>query len=483
MKLSMKRLPLQLRSLLGILLMITLILTINVIPAKADTSKSITQGDFGFTLSFDPSGSIVEGICLNKYTGSSKEVALPASVTYGGTSYPDPGGGTMYVDLYFTNSKDITRLAIPNGFEQLMDSVSGCEKLEAIAIGDSVRDIDQGTFAGCPNLKEYYFSGNSVSKPEYLENTGIGQDKASGGKTYPGITVWTKKGSSVDTYIKSVNAANEGGNQISLKYSDDPYGEFSLKKDDSSDNDGSDDDSGSEITSPAPGSGKDPAKILGKDNTPLGKGASIEAADKFITSYSKENDPPGSKFSVLQLRTANGSSKLIKLKWNKVNGAKKYVIYGAKCGSGKAARFVKISEKLSSGLSIKKINKKALVKGKYYKFIVAALDKNNKVISTSKIVHAVVGGGKYENARLVSVKTNSNLSLKVKKTFKIKAAATARKSIDKKHKAVSYESSKPSVATVSKTGKITGKKAGTCYIYAYAHNGKFKKIKVTVKKK
>ena len=37
------------------------------------------------------------------------------------------------------------------------------------------------------------------------------------------------------------------------------------------------------------------------------------------------------------------------------------------------------------------------------------------------------------------------------------------------------------VAAVSSKGVITAKAAGICYVYAYAQNGVFKTIKVTVK--
>ena len=37
-----------------------------------------------------------------------------------------------------------------------------------------------------------------------------------------------------------------------------------------------------------------------------------------------------------------------------------------------------------------------------------------------------------------------------------------------------------SIATVSSKGVIKGKKKGTCYVYVYAQNGVYKKIKVTV---
>lgn len=51
----------------------------------------------------------------------------------------------------------------------------------------------------------------------------------------------------------------------------------------------------------------------------------------------------------------------------------------------------------------------------------------------------------------------------------------------RKHRAVLYESSDINIATVSKKGVVKAKNKGTCYIYAYAQNGVFKKIKITVK--
>ncbi len=37
------------------------------------------------------------------------------------------------------------------------------------------------------------------------------------------------------------------------------------------------------------------------------------------------------------------------------------------------------------------------------------------------------------------------------------------------------------IATVTKSGKMTAKGSGTCYIYVFAHNGVSKSVKVTVK--
>ena len=46
--------------------------------------------------------------------------------------------------------------------------------------------------------------------------------------------------------------------------------------------------------------------------------------------------------------------------------------------------------------------------------------------------------------------------------------------------AIRYGSTNKAVATINSKGKIMAKEKGTCYVYAYAQNGVFKKIKVTV---
>ena len=44
-----------------------------------------------------------------------------------------------------------------------------------------------------------------------------------------------------------------------------------------------------------------------------------------------------------------------------------------------------------------------------------------------------------------------------------------------------YLSSDTKVATVSRSGKITAKSKGKCYVYVYAVNGAYKKVKVVIK--
>lgn len=44
-----------------------------------------------------------------------------------------------------------------------------------------------------------------------------------------------------------------------------------------------------------------------------------------------------------------------------------------------------------------------------------------------------------------------------------------------------YMTSNSKIATVNSSGKVTAKGKGTCYIYAFAHNGVSKQVKITVK--
>ena len=83
-----------------------------------------------------------------------------------------------------------------------------------------------------------------------------------------------------------------------------------------------------------------------------------------------------------------------------------------------------------------------------------------------------------------SLKVNkTNVSLKVGKKFTLKVTEKKKDKKIERHRKAAFESSNTKIATVSSKGVIKAKKKGSCYIYAYAQNGVYKKIKVTVKKK
>ena len=84
-------------------------------------------------------------------------------------------------------------------------------------------------------------------------------------------------------------------------------------------------------------------------------------------------------------------------------------------------------------------------------------------------------GKKTKAVSKVTVKRGKSLALKTTLNPKSKKLKV------KKHVGARYESTNTKIATVSGKGVIKGKKKGTCYVYVYAQNGVFKKVKVTVK--
>jgi hypothetical protein len=124
--------------------------------------------------------------------------------------------------------------------------------------------------------------------------------------------------------------------------------------------------------------------VKAQDGSWLGKGASIKAVDYKLTRWKSNSSPKGTKKSPLKLKAKKKTRKSVKLKWNKVNATKKYVIYGGKKGQ----KLKKIATTSKRTYNVKKIGKKKLKKNTQYRFIVVALDEYNFVNSSSKLVKA-----------------------------------------------------------------------------------------------
>ena len=234
----------------------------------------------------------------------------------------------------------------------------------------------------------------------------------------------------------------------------------------------------------------DPGPQKGDDGTAIGKGASLSVADSFLKGWLSNKDPKGSKFSPLKLRSSKQTKTSVTLNWNKPSKAVKYIVYGNLSGSENKLK--KLKTLTGNTFTVKKISK-TLKSGKYYKFMVVALDKNDKVVSTSKMVHiATKGTSKATNYKSLKIqvkkaggkyKTVKEMTLKKGKTAQIKATPVkiSRKSKVRSIRGIRYESSNPNVAKVTTKGKITAVKKGTCTIYVFTQNGIRKTVKVTVK--
>ena len=173
-----------------------------------------------------------------------------------------------------------------------------------------------------------------------------------------------------------------------------------------------------------------------------------------------------------------------KISWKKVKGAERYVIYFAKCSKDKVTK-IATTKNLS-------YVKSGLKKCGTYKFKVVAQRKVGgkwKAISTSYISHFISGdltrGKGVTNTKKVIVNKKA-VTIKAGKTKTLKAKVVGvkagKKILGKTHAAsVRYLSTDTDIAKVTRSGKITAKKAGTCTVYAIGVNGVWKAVKVTVK--
>ena len=201
--------------------------------------------------------------------------------------------------------------------------------------------------------------------------------------------------------------------------------------------------------------------------------------DKYITGLKSDDGAKGTTFSKFPAKQKKVTKNAIAITWNKVKGASYYVIYGNKCG--KTNPYKRIAKTTATSYTHKKLKA-----GTYYKYIISAFDKNGKHIATSISMHIVTAGGKYCNYKGVTTaaKKDTVTFAKAGKSFKLSAKAVKESAKLKAsaHRNIRFESTNKSIATVDAKGKIVAKKKGSCYVFAYAQNGTFKKIKVTVKK-
>ena len=194
-------------------------------------------------------------------------------------------------------------------------------------------------------------------------------------------------------------------------------------------------------------------------------------------------------FRRLRARSVKQTKTSVTLQWNIIKDADGYFIYGNRCNTGtKSYKYRKLAT--ITGGDISTWTQKDLKKGTYYKYVVKAyrLVNGKKVVTDTSIsVHAVTGGGKYGNAKAVSVtqignkKNVSKITLKMGKTAQIKAKEVKKDKKIARHRKLCYESSNTKVAIVTPDGLIRATGKGTCTIWVYAQNGVYKALKITVK--
>ncbi|MCR5703274.1 MAG: leucine-rich repeat protein [Eubacterium sp.] len=453
-----------------LIITLTMIVGVTMTNLKTENVKAedvIKMNLDGFEITFYDDGGGLGSLWITGYNGKASEITLPTEIHYNGKTYTGDG---IVGENAFAGNTTIQKVIIPKGYEVISEKAFyGCTNLNEVIIGENVNNQDYylggNVFTNCPKLKTLRIGiGNTAGDPVGSE-FGFGVDTS--GKVYAGVTAYVVKGSSIDANLKDINSRSTG-NKITIVYEETPA-------------------KAANVTYVVPagtssgGKGSGENKN-GKSSKTFYKGASFQATEKAVTAWNSENDPEGSVYSGLQAKATKVTKNSVKVSWKKVSGAKKYVIYGNKCG--KKNKYVKLKELTKTSVKFKKIGKKKITKGTYYKFIVLAIDKNNCIVSTSKTIHIATKGGKVGNDKKVSLKPNKkSVSIAVKKTYKLKAkeVPTSKKLKVKRHRKLKYETSNESVATVSAKGVITGKAKGNCEVYIYAQNGVSAKVKVTVK--
>ena len=207
------------------------------------------------------------------------------------------------------------------------------------------------------------------------------------------------------------------------------------------------------------------------------------SVEQVINALNKEKSLKQIEFGKLKFNTNGIKKNSVGLKWKKVAGAKKYVVYGNVCGKGK--KYIKIATVNKLKYTVKKISGKKLKKSTNYKFTCLALDQDGKVITAAKAVHVVTAGGKFGNVKEINLTNvvNKKLTLKKGKTFTVKYKLNIPKGKSiADHRGVRFESSDSDIAKVDiKSGRITAKKKGKCKIFVYTQNGCYRVISVTIK--
>ncbi len=192
---------------------------------------------------------------------------------------------------------------------------------------------------------------------------------------------------------------------------------------------------------------------------------------------------------VLSLSITGKGNKSLVFNWSKVSDADGYDIYMAPCNTkGKKNKLKKV--KTIKGNLKFTWTKKGLKKHTSYKAYARAWTLNDGIKvygSKSLLMHSYTGGYKNKNCNVKSIKLKkSKITLKAGKTFKIKGTVRACKKNKKLFPAshvpkFRYITSDKTIATVTSKGRVKAVSKGTCKVYVYAHNGKKKVVKVTVK--
>lgn len=189
-----------------------------------------------------------------------------------------------------------------------------------------------------------------------------------------------------------------------------------------------------------------------------------------------------SQAKILLVQAKTSGKKGVKLSWNNIPGATKYVVYGNSSGK----KFKKIAKIKKKSYKVSKIKGKKLKANRVYKFYVAAYKGKKRIVKSSPIYFITSGTkGKYGNVSKLDISLD-NAYLKSGESLQLNTSTVVVKS--KAHipssygAAIRYYSTNKDVVTVDKNGFLTAKAEGKARVYAQDIGGKYDTVLVEVEK-
>ena len=192
-----------------------------------------------------------------------------------------------------------------------------------------------------------------------------------------------------------------------------------------------------------------------------GKNIKIKGAKVLVSGVSKKVE----KFRAIPI-----SPNQMLLSFNRVKGAKGYIVYRYDESSQKYEKIADLEGNKSTFLQDKFVKK-----DKVYRYKVSSYKKKKGKKKESKMsyeVSAMTSSKKIGNATKVTLNKSGKRKLKKGKSLKLKAKITGEKGKKLVSKDIRWCSKNKKVAVVDKKGRVKALKKGVCKIHAKAHNGK-----------
>lgn len=191
--------------------------------------------------------------------------------------------------------------------------------------------------------------------------------------------------------------------------------------------------------------------------------------------------------AVFKMGTVHAGKDKIVLNWKRVENADGYIVYGNRCNSHG------VKYKLKKQLAVLGAGKTAYVSRELeentsYKFQIFAykiVDGKKTILLSSLPMHIRTESKDSTKGNVLGVTVDKKeffLKKGQKKKVKVELKFPKEKNVEHHVDAIRYWNANPSVAGISSDGRITARKVGSCDIYAFSANGKWKKFTVYVKK-